>query len=673
MKFTKRSQQGFALILVLLIGALMMIPVLMLLSAVAPRRTTVTGEAVSDIALASADGVVDKIATKINTFPTLLSSNSYITSNLVSMSDNVSMARFAIGYLLSTYLNGGYSSYHTDYRNYYGQAQLDAIQKSVSTYLYDTVTGKYYVVCDTSRYIASVGNVVGASGDVASKPIGDLATVTADGNMNVVSPTGMSGTGMGDSLWATDNRWIEIDTNTQFDNTGTNSDTTSRFIIRATAYPLSSNKDISGRMRTVQAEVFLGHVKVVPGGWPGVFADPLWSGGNLTMNSGGIVAGNIYASGNISLPSGCTINGNVQTGGDLSSNSFFTITGNVDAVGHVYFPSGGTVGGSIHSGDYVELNSTGQMTVVGKIIEAKNYIELDDQGITLNNPQAGSYLLKTTAPKVTMTTGVNYTLPAVPMPPPFDVTAALNAGKSTAIAAAGSAGILGYNTSITNPITVGASGSPLPYYVSGSVGTNAMTFNFAPIAGSTVAWYVGGNVDIRGTAALKFASPCTIYVGGTLSVSNDTTITGHGTIVANAVDVNGPIGRPAGDTQSNVAIIVGTSGLTTFSNGVNMPAIIYAPNGSVTLSSGGTISAGSIVARGDVNAPSLTNIGGNPPPFPGAGSGISFITNSGSSTAFKRSWKELISGKYTVTPSNFTNNNVPPNFPPVQVSGDFSQ
>src|SRR5450756_456734 len=326
MKFTKRSQRGFALILVLLIGAIMMIPVLMLLSAVAPKRASVTGEAVSDIALASADGVVDKIATKINTFPTLLSSNSYITSNLVSMSGNVSMAQFAMGYLLSTYLNGGHSSYSTDYTKYY--SQLATIQDSVSTYLCDTTTGKYYVVCDANGYIASVGNVVGFSGDVASKPIGDLATVTAAGSMTVVSQTGMPG--MGDSSpWATDNRWIEIDTNTQFSDAGTNSDGTSRFTIRATAYPLSSNKDMSGRMRTVQAEVFLGHVKVAASGWTdvatGVFTNAVWSGGNMNFSTG----------------------------------SKTQVYGNIYAEGHVYAPSGGTFKGYIHSEDYVELNSTG--------------------------------------------------------------------------------------------------------------------------------------------------------------------------------------------------------------------------------------------------------------------------------------------------------------------------
>jgi hypothetical protein len=666
MKFTKRSQRGFALILVLLIGALMMIPVLMLLSAVAPRRASVTGEAASDIALASADGVVDKIATQINGFPALLSSlssDSYIALNIGKMTDKAQMARFTIGYLLSSYLNGHQDTTYSSYQNYMqyysqlnatqGSLELATIQDSVSTYLYDTTTGKYYVVCDPSGYIASVGNVVGASGDVASKPIGDLATVTAAGSMAVVSHTEVPSAGIGDidSYWLMDNRWIEIDTNTQFDDARINDDPHSRFIIRATAYPLSGNKDIGGRMRTVQAEVFLGHVKVVPGGWPAVFSDPLWSGGNLTMNSGGIVAGNIYAKGTISLPSGGTIIGDVQADGTGTSSlkSPLSITGNVFGAGPIYVPDGCNITGNIRTGNYVQFDSP-SISYVGGYIQATTSVNTKSATL-LSNGHSGT-LSPPLPNSVSGYTGVAYQAPAVPPMPSFDFAGAFNTAIRTA--------------SLYPGATVGGA---LPYFTLGNVSSSSdVTLNLPPVAGSAVAWYVVGNVDIRGNVTLNFTSPCTIFVGGTFHCNN-LIITGHGTIIANVVDVQGPIGRPAGDTQSNVAIIVKTSDQTTFSNPVNIPAIIFAPNGSVTLSSGGTISAGSIVAKGDVNAPSRTTISANPPPFLGAGSSISFITSSGSSTAFKRSWKELISGKYTVTPSNFTNGN----FPEVDVNGDFSR
>jgi len=56
----------------------MMIPVLMLLSSAAPRKTAVTGEAVSDRALSLADSTVDNILNQINTFPFTVSAKTKI-------------------------------------------------------------------------------------------------------------------------------------------------------------------------------------------------------------------------------------------------------------------------------------------------------------------------------------------------------------------------------------------------------------------------------------------------------------------------------------------------------------------------------------------------------------------------------------------------------------------
>jgi len=64
-----RKRRGFALVFVLLITAAMMIPVLILLSSLTPRRTAVQGEAVSDRVLSLTDSTVDNILTQVNTFP----------------------------------------------------------------------------------------------------------------------------------------------------------------------------------------------------------------------------------------------------------------------------------------------------------------------------------------------------------------------------------------------------------------------------------------------------------------------------------------------------------------------------------------------------------------------------------------------------------------------------
>jgi cytoskeletal protein CcmA (bactofilin family) len=644
MKFAKKSNRGFALILVLLIGALMMVPTLMLLSAAAPRRTSVTGEAVSDIVLASADGVVDKIATKISTFPTVLSSNSDITSQIKSISGNADMARFAIGYLLSSYLNGGDYSAYSDYINH-----LSDIQKAVSTYLYDMRTQKYYAVWSSNR-IKSVGSV-GPTGDIAgtSTSIQDLSSNTK------VSSAGIGGI---DSYWSTDNRWIEIDTNTQFDNTG-NDDAHSRFIIRATAYPLSTNKDVSGRMRTIQAEVTAGHIKVSSTSWPPqAFDKALLSGGSLTMNSSGNISGDIAAAGDISLPSGLKLTGNIHAGGYLKSNSYFETSGNMDADNYVDFESGGKVGGYIHSGSDIKLNSTSSLTVGGDI-EASGSINLADVPKTITNSPTqtiSSYTLKS-GDTVSLSTGSSYNPVAIPPIPTFDFgaasTQATTATTGTGSVLPGSYTYCWYPVDPTN-VNVGASGSTLGYYIGGNVSyPTSPTLNLTPVSGSTYAWYVGGDVTINGNITLNFTSPGTIYIGGTFH-ANQVTIIGNGTIIANKVDLHGPLIRPSGDTTSSVAIIVKDSGETDFSNAITLPSIIFAPNGSVKFNSGANISSGSIVAKTGITAPSMTNInfGGDMPPYPGSSSAAVSLIKTNPGLAFKRSWKELISGKYTITPSN---------------------
>lgn len=132
MTMNRKTRQGFALIFVLLIGAAMLAPVLMLLSAAAPERTRVTGQQVSDQVLAAADGVVNRIETTIQTFPSLLGNPSgTLASGLSSLGDGASMAKYAVSYLLSNYLNGCDCSTE-EYLN-----RLSSVQTAVSTYLYD--------------------------------------------------------------------------------------------------------------------------------------------------------------------------------------------------------------------------------------------------------------------------------------------------------------------------------------------------------------------------------------------------------------------------------------------------------------------------------------------------------------------------------------------------------
>lgn len=108
-----------------------------------------------------------------------------------------------------------------------------------------------------------------------------------------------------DPYWRTDNRWIEIDTNTQFDNQGINDDVHSRFIVRVTAYPLGNGAATSATARTVQAEISAGHLVATGGGYTqevtGAFTNAIWSEGTALLNSGPT----IMAASTVRAPSTC--------------------------------------------------------------------------------------------------------------------------------------------------------------------------------------------------------------------------------------------------------------------------------------------------------------------------------------------------------------------------------
>jgi hypothetical protein len=207
MNFIKRSKKGFALILVILIAAAMMIPVLMLLSSTIPRRTNVTGEAVSDRSLVLADSTVDRILDTINTFP--FTYNFTMIGAVPDPDDppedpilETEAVEHCISYYISQ-LNGG-----DPYLNSY-----DNISEYVSTYLYNLDTQEYYVVWDstiTSDFpIGHIANVsfVGPDGSIAQT--GNIKNLST----NAVSSLPFTNI---DADYKTDNLWVEIDTNSKY-------------------------------------------------------------------------------------------------------------------------------------------------------------------------------------------------------------------------------------------------------------------------------------------------------------------------------------------------------------------------------------------------------------------------------------------------------------------------
>jgi hypothetical protein len=220
----KTGRKGFALVFVLLIAAAMMIPILMLVSSLAPRKANVTGEAISDRTLALADSTVDNILNQVNTFPFNVTAASLIVGYQEDVNGTVlnegtvdassQLAQTAVVYHYVSLLNGGVVPDVPDLTGLNAtqiQSAVDAfnvacaeIAGNVSTYVYNLNTQEYYAVWDsTNSRVASV---------VSVGPNGDVATGTLKNLSSGVTTTFSSL----DPNYKTDNVWVEIDTNTKY-------------------------------------------------------------------------------------------------------------------------------------------------------------------------------------------------------------------------------------------------------------------------------------------------------------------------------------------------------------------------------------------------------------------------------------------------------------------------
>jgi hypothetical protein len=202
--FTWRQRKGVALLLVMFIAFASLVLLTTLFGSLAPRSTSVRGEAQSDRALALADGMVDRLLGQVNTTGLTYS---------VAAQDTAQAATKALVRKLLLDINGGSL---TD--NY------DTVVTNVRRYFYDLQTDTYYVLKNDADPIAT-----GA--------LTNLAT-------NVDVAGGLRGL---DSNYTTDNRWFELDANAKYWYDANKPDT---WEIGVTAYNLS-NADIK---RTLRAE-----------------------------------------------------------------------------------------------------------------------------------------------------------------------------------------------------------------------------------------------------------------------------------------------------------------------------------------------------------------------------------------------------------------------------------
>lgn len=218
MNTMKKTRKGFALIFVLLIAAAMMIPVLMLLSSLAPRKTNVTGEAISDRTLALSDSTVDNILNQVNTFPFNVTGSSLMQGYTQDADGNVltegtydassQLAQTSVVYHYVSQLNGGTLPDVPDVADTAAITAFNAacaeIAGNVSTYVYNLNTQERYALWDsTNSKVASVA-VVGPDGDIVTGTLKNLSS-GATTTFPVL-----------DSSYKTDNIWVEIDTNTKY-------------------------------------------------------------------------------------------------------------------------------------------------------------------------------------------------------------------------------------------------------------------------------------------------------------------------------------------------------------------------------------------------------------------------------------------------------------------------
>jgi len=92
--------------------------------------------------------------------------------------------------------------------------------------------------------------------------------------------------------------------------------------------------------------------------------------------------------------------------------------------------------------------------------------------------------------------------------------------------------------------------------------------------------YITGNLQLTGTATINVVG--TLYVGGTFSMANGCTMTG-----GNVVIVNGNVTLGGGATAelplNQTPLVISKTGNVSLSNGAKLSAVVYAPNGAISL------------------------------------------------------------------------------------------
>ena len=506
-----------------------------------------SGKAVSDRMLSLADATVDKILAQINTFPSVVSTDSTLTTGFDNIAAYYSnhptgdaenktaktvISKYAMTYLLSM-LNGG-TAYQPSSSTVNPETALQAdkdaypavqsitagslwdIEDNVSTYLYDLTNQEYYAVVDSSGKSASVANV-GVTGDIVTQPIKNLSTGAIKTSI-----------GAWDSAYASDNRWVEIDTNTQYEDDGTGLPQSTRFEMRVSAYPVtSSGAKYIVRNILAEAAIQLLNVQIDnPGTESGPYDKALWSGHGLTINGNATVAA---------------------------------------ANGFANFLDKKFAGGDIYADGTINLKA-GQISIGGSVMTS--------QAPNLEDPKKDPIVINQNA-----SVGGNKVYSKPESLPDFPT---------------------GTESSVKKTAQDGESNDK--YF------SSSYTASGATLAVNGGSWYIDGNLTLDGTT-INFGSdplePGVIWVNGDITFKSDTIIEGQGKIVA-----NGKItfqGKSSGltytDSTSMVAIIsegVDSQGGIDMQGNQNFMGLFYAPHSNIKIGGNATI-FGSVITGGYVS------------------------------------------------------------------------
>jgi len=513
-----KNRKGFALMYVMVITLIVFITFAMFAHFVNPYGMRKGNAQLSARVEASADSVIEHILMQINAFPDELDSvpilnpdnpnekgvssiSKYYQLNPSADQDTIkkTVVAYGIDYLLLK-LNGGLDNLETDFT---GEDPHDYLQLDYTSYdktkvnegtgslwdAEDNIAIYLYDLKDNTLY--ALGNSDGIIKDYSQADIWNKefppAYYVADNSLidvenNIVKSISLK---QFDPSFLTDNRWIEINANTQYTDDGGDFPST-KFAIRTSAKLITeSNKN--SIVRNLYAEATLQSIDV-----------------KVNSHSGSSTNGQVPSAFKYSIYSGQGFIANGYTRfneGDIQSDGSYKIDNNG---GDVYVDGDTILNGNILINGYL-ATSQGEGSVM------RNGFVKIKKGIQYNK---------------------NESLPEFGQDEEDNVkTASIVSSSHTAKGFNGSISTNGWNEDLE------VDGIQCSHYVDGRVDVNGNAdVNIYPAVQNgeetKYGWYINGDLCFNGENTINFIEPVIVWVNGDVIFNGKTQINGSGTIVA---------------------------------------------------------------------------------------------------------------------------------------------